>query len=177
MRTIIYTTKKLEKFAKKLINKNGDGDIENSGILGNWNATMFYVDRKKCLLFTNKKTKYNVILTNIKAADLNKVGDLFKNAFYTQLIYDGIISSFDHIATLTGDLVFSPTDNDRSTTGFQNQRISDFDWWKEEFVTLENMPIKELTGRINNVPIHIGKSRKMEDFTYSSEEMKKLILQ
>lgn len=176
MQTNIYTTKKLEKFVKNLIKKDQERHSKNSGILGDWNSTVFYVDRKKCLLFTNKKTKYHVILTNLKAADLNKIDDLFKNAFYTQLIYDGIISSFDHIASLTGDLVFKPTDNDRSTTGFQNQRLSEFDWWKDKYVTLENMPIKELTSRINNIPIHLGKSRKMADFTYSSKEMKKLIL-
>lgn len=176
MHTNIYTTKKLEKFLKKLIKNGEDGHSESSGILGDWNATVFYVDRKKCLLFTNKMTKYNVILSNVKAADLHKIGDLFRNAFYTQLIYDGIISSFEHLVSLTGDLVFKPTDNDRSTTGFQNQRLADFDWWKDEYATLENMPMKELTSRINNVPIHLGKSRKMDDFTYSSKEMKKHIL-
>ena len=176
MQTRIYTTKKLEKFVKKLIQNEQVDQSDRGSILGDWNATLFYVDRKKCLLFTNKKTKYNVILSNIRAADLNKIGDLFKNAFYSQLIYDGIFSTFDHIEALTGDLIFKSTDNDRSTLGFQNNSLSNWDWWKDEFVTLENMPMKELTGRINSVPIHLTKSKKMDDFTYSSTAMKKLIL-
>ncbi len=176
MQTNIYTTKKLEKFVKKLIKNDQQGQGESSGILGDWNATLFYVDRKKCLLFTNKKTKYNVILSNVKAADLKKIDDLFKNAFFTQLIYDGIVLTFDHIASLTDNLVFRSTDNDRSTLGFQNHSLSNWDWWRNQYKTLENMPMKELTSRINNVPIYLTKSRKMEDFTCSSKAMKKLIL-
>lgn len=176
MQTNIFTTKKLEKFLKKLMKDDQDRNVGNSSILGDWNANLFYIDRKKCIIFTNKKTKYNVILTNIKAADLGKVNDLFKNAFYTQLVYDGIVCSFEDIASLIGELVFKPTDNDRSTTSFQNQRLSNFDWWKDEYITLENMPMKELTSRINNTPIHLGKSRKMEDFTRSYIAMRELIL-
>lgn len=173
MQTQIYTTKKLEKFVKKLVKKEGE---RNSSILGDWNASVFYIDRKKCLIFTNKKTKYNVILPDVKAADLINLDELFKNTFYSQLVYDGIRSSFDYIASLTGKLVFRPTDNDRSTTGFQNQRLSNFDYWKVQYGSLENMPMKELTGRINNYPIHIGESKKMEESTYSSIAMKQLIL-
>ena len=70
---------------------------------------------------------------------------------------------------------FLPTDNDRSITGFQNQRLEDMDWWKYEFENLENMPIKDLTNRLNTSPIHIGKGRKMSEFTDSIKEMKKIL--
>ncbi|NJY62851.1 hypothetical protein HC174_08790 [Salinimicrobium sp. CDJ15-81-2] len=175
MKTNIYTTKKLEKFVKKLVRNDGEPEGKSHTLLGDWNAALFYVDRKKCLLFTNKKTKYNVILSNVKASDLSSISEMFKNAFYSQLIYDGIISTYDHIKSLTGDLVFRPTDNDRSTLGFQNHSLANWDWWRDKYVTLEKMPMRELTGRINNVPIKLIKSYKMDDYTYASIEMKKLI--
>lgn len=177
METNIYTTKKLEKFVKKLIRTDEDPHNRSDSLLGDWNATLFYVDRKKCLLFTNKKTKYNVILSNIRASDLSSIGEIFKNAFYSQLVYDGIISTYDHIKSLTGRLIFRPTDNDRSTLGFQNHSLANWDWWRDKYVTLENMPMKELNGRINNVPIKLVKSYKTEDYTFASTEMKKLILE
>ncbi len=77
---------------------------------------------------------------------------------------------------MIGELEFFTTDNDRSTTGFQNQRLYELDWWKYDFGNLENMPIKELTNRMNTSPIHIGKGRKMSDYTYSTKEMRKLIM-
>jgi hypothetical protein len=44
-----------------------------------------------------------------------------------------------------------------------------------EFHNLENMQIKDLTSRLNQIPIHIGKSKKMSDFTKALDEMKKIL--
>ncbi|MDO6761740.1 hypothetical protein Q4566_16145 [Tamlana sp. 2_MG-2023] len=171
-KTRIHTTKKLEKLVKKLITTDQNTDC---GILGKWNATVFYVDRKKCWLITNGLTKYNVILTNIKTSDLNKIEQIFKDALFGQLIYDGIITDFGNVDSIIGGLDFLPTDNDRSVTGFQNHNLESLDWWKYEFGSLENMPMKDLTNRLNTSPIHIGKGRKMSDYTNSIDEMKKVL--
>jgi|TARA_R110002124_G_C8902208_1_gene509926 hypothetical protein len=172
IRTKIHTTKKLEKLIKRLITTDKKND---SGILGKWNATVFYVDRKKCWLISNGLTKYNVILTDIKTSNLNRIEQIFKDSLFAQLIYDEIIIEFENLNTIIGGLDFLPTDNDRSITGFQNQRLEDMDWWKYEFENLENMPIKDLTNRLNTSPIHIGKGRKMSEFTDSIKEMKKIL--
>ena len=172
MKTRIYTSKKLEKLVKKLIQTDLNDEFEK---LGKWNATVFYVDRKKCWLVSNARTQYNVILLDIKMPDLNKIEEIFKNAFYGQLTYDGIIMDFDKLSSIIGELVFLPTDNDRKTIGFQNHRLQDLDWWKHEFGSLKNMPIKDLANRINTTPIHIGKGQKMSDYTDSIQEMRKLL--
>ncbi|MFB9052125.1 DUF6933 domain-containing protein [Formosa undariae] len=169
----IHTTKKLEKLVKKLITTDQKTD---SGILGKWNATVFYVDRKKCWLITNGLTKYNVILTDIKSSDLSNIEQIFKEALFGQLIFDGILTDFETLNLIIGGLDFLPTDNDRSTTGFQNQRLYELDFWKNDFGKLENMPINDLTNRMNGSPIHIGKGRKMSDYTDSIEEMKKILM-
>lgn len=172
-RTKIHTTRKLEKLIKKLITTDQNNDC---GILGKWNATVFYVERKKCWLITNGLTKYNVILTDIKVSDLGNIEQIFKDAFFGQLIYDGIIIDFENLNSIIGEIDFFPTDNDRSTTGFQNQRLEELDWWKHDLGSLENMPIKDLTNRMNMSPIHIGKGTKMSNYTDSIEEMKKVLL-
>ena len=172
MQTRIHTSKKLEKLVKKLI-RNDQKDED--GILGKWNATVFYVDRKKCWLVSNARTQYNVILSDIKKLDLDKIEEIFKNTLYAQLVYDGIIMDFNHLSAIIGGLNFQPTDNDRKTMGFQNHRLQDLNWWKHEFGSLDNMPIKDLTNRINTSPIHIGEGQKMSDYTDPIEEMKKLL--
>ena len=159
---------------KKLISNDQNTD---SGKLGKWNATVFYVDRKKCWLLTNGLTKYNVVLTDIKAADLKNIESIFKESLYGQLTYDGIITDFEKVDSIIGQLDFLPTDNDRKTTGFQNHRLQELDWWAYEFEGLENMPIKDLTNRMNDAPIHIGKGHKMSDYTDSIKEMKKILME
>ena len=172
MRTIIHTSKKLEKLVKKLIQTDQN---EERGILGKWNATVFYVDRKKCWLLSNALTQYNVVISDIKTKDLVNIDHIFKNALYGQLVYDGIITDYDHLCAIIGELIFLPTDNDRKTAGFQNHRIRDLEWWKYEFGSLENMPIKDLTNRLNQSPLHIGKGQKMSDYTSPNEEMKNVL--
>ncbi len=171
MRTKIHTTKKLEKLVKKLITVDNNMD---SGILGKWNATIFYVERKKCWLLTNGITKYNVILPDMKSSDLSNIEEIFKESFYSQLVYDGLIMSFEKLDSIVGGLDFLPTDNDRSTTGFQNQRLFELDLWKDEFRTLEDMPIKDLASRMNSLPIHIGIGSR-SNFTSSVKEIKQLL--
>lgn len=172
-RTKIHTTKKLEKLIKKLISIDQNKEC---GILGKWNATIFYVDRKKCWLITNARTKYNIILTDIKLSDLNNIELIFKEALFEQLIYDGIIIDFENLNLIIGALDFLPTNNDKSITSFQNHNLKSLAWWKHEFGNLENMPIKDLTNRLNTSPIHNGKGRKMSGYTDSIEEMKKNII-
>ncbi|MFS4454514.1 DUF6933 domain-containing protein [Maribacter sp. 2304DJ31-5] len=173
-KTKIHTTKKLEKLVKKLISTEQNTD---SGKLGKWNATVFYVDRKKCWLLTNGITKYNVILTDIKTADLINIETIFKESLYGQLVYDGIIMDFEKLDATIGQLEFLPTDSDRSTTGFQNQRLYELDWWKREFENLENMPIRDLTNRMNDAPIRIGKGYQVSAYTDSIKEMKKMLIE
>jgi hypothetical protein len=47
--------------------------------------------------------------------------------------------------------------------------------WKAEFRTIENMPMTDLANRMNGIPIHIGKSKRMADFTDAIKEMKKAL--
>ncbi|MEM9001832.1 MAG: hypothetical protein AAGB24_16350 [Bacteroidota bacterium] len=157
---------------KKLISTDIKGD---SGKLGKWNATVFYVHRKKCWLLTNGPTKYNVILTDIKTSDLTDIDSIFKESFYGQLVYDGILTDFGRLDHTIGKLEFLPTDDDRKTTGFQNHRLQELDWWKYEFDSLENMPMRDLANRMNDAPIKIGKGYKMSAYTDSIAEMKKLL--
>jgi len=174
MRTKFHTSKKLEKLVKKWICTKQNNDC---GLLGKWNATVFYVDRKKCWLVSNGLTKYNVLLPDVKSSDLINIEDIFKNSFYSQLIYDGIVIDFNQLDATVGGIDFLPTDNDKSLIAFQNQRLYELDYWKHTYATLANFPIKVLAHRLNTIPIHVGKGRKMSDYTDSVREMKKALSQ
>lgn len=170
--TTIHTTKKLEKQIKKRIQP---GDSHSTSLLGKWNANLFYVNRKKCWLVSNGLTKYTVILTDMNAKKLLNAEDIFKNTFHDQLIYDGVLIEFEEVENLIGEIMFKPTDNDRVTGGFQNQRIQEFEWWQYEYDSLADMPIRDINNRMNTTPIHIGPSKRMSDYTTSVEEIKKTV--
>jgi len=170
MTTSIFVTKKLEAVIKCNVLPN---NINNTSFLGKWNATVFYLDRRKCLLFSNGTTKYNVIVADFKVKDLKKIGFLFTDAFHQQLNFDGISIFLNCIQSIIGELEFHPTDNDRSTISFQNQRIGDVNVYKSEYAEFEMMPIQIFCNRMNINPISIGTSK--TKYTNSIAEMKKLL--
>lgn len=172
MRTPIYTSKKLEKTIKKLIQNDENSE---TGILGKWNATIFYVDRKKCWLISNAKTQYCLILPDIKSADLNSIGKIFKDSLYEQLKNDGIYIELEKLNEIIGEIEFHPTDNDRKTAGFQNHKLANLEYWKVYYGKYENMPFIDLASGLNSIPIHIGTSKKMDDFTKSTIEIERIL--
>lgn len=170
--TRIHLTKKLEKTIRKLVT----ADLHaNQSKTGKWNATIFYVNRKKCWLLTNGISRYNVILIDIKASNLSRIAQIFMDTLYTQLVYDGVIVNFEELERVIGELDFFSTDNDRSMTAFQNQRLYELDWWKHDVKRLEDMPVRDLANRMNTSAIFTGKSKKITDLTDAITEMKKLL--
>jgi hypothetical protein len=87
MTSLIHITKKLEKLFKTLMVEKSDGP--NAVVLCKWNATIFYMFGKKCLI-TNGLTQYNLIVPNFKTKDLVRISDKIKVVFQEQLAYDGI---------------------------------------------------------------------------------------
>ena len=172
MRTPIYTSKKLEKTIKKIIQPD---KISETGILGKWNATIFYIERKKCWLISNAKTQYSLILPDIKSTDLNTIEKIFINSLYEQLKNDGIYIEFDKLSELIGVIEFYPTDNDRKTAGFQNHKLANLECWKIDYGKYENMPFIDLASGLNSIPIHLGTNKKIDNFTKSTIEMKRIL--
>ena len=156
MVTPIHTTKKLEKLIKRIVRLEKHEDL---GSLGKWNATVFYVNRKKYMLITNALTLYNVILPNITAKDFLSLDELFKQELHFQLIYDGIEIEASKINAIIGEVEFLPTDNDRKVTGHQNQRLLELDYWKYQYRKLLALPWRELTNRMNQGPVKMEKKK------------------
>lgn len=168
----IHTSKKLEKVLHKIILV--DSKEESTG-LEKWNATLFYVSRKKCLLIANAKTQYNVILTNFKTGHLKTIQEKFRNAFYLQLKYDKIEVDADFINAIAGEVTFYKTDNNRKNTGFLSYRIQELEYYKCNYEDFESVPFNELTSILNNCPTQIGSGRKMTDYSYPVDEMRNLL--
>ncbi|WP_124978893.1 DUF6933 domain-containing protein [Nonlabens xiamenensis] len=171
--TTIHTSKKLQAQIEKWV--SGEKDMLSTGKLGKWNAQLFHLHRKKCWLVSNAFTKYNVILPDVKASDMADFSSIFKETFYGQLVYDGIITDYTQLEALIGQLHLMRTDNDRTTLSFQNQRLQDMEYWKNEFLSFEDMPIKDLNHRMNKNYIKLIPSHKSSDYTTSIEEMGKLL--
>lgn len=157
--TPIHLSKKLEKILKKHIQKEAPAE---PGILGSWNATVFYVQRQKCLMITNSPSRYTVLLPGFAAKDAPNFSKHFLDALFTQLTYDGIIMNIKEVEELTGEVLLLPTNNNRPIIGTQNYNIGIFEnYWNNEFGSLENMPVNDLANRLNKTIFNPGKGQQL----------------
>lgn len=119
MSTSIHVSKKLEKLIKKYINPTETS--ESTGILGKWNASVFYIKRTKNWLLYNPITHYTLILENITAKDLPKIRQIICEELHLQLAVDGVDASKEQVNWLLDEISFHPTDGNRSALGYMNQ--------------------------------------------------------
>jgi len=160
METSMYVSRKLEKIIKKFIS-NDVSQEEN--LLGMWNAHVFYVSRKKCWMIIHKTTRYVVVIADVKQIDVKNFTTVFTETLYSQLVYEEIRVDYSKLQTLIGEIKLNKTDNDRSANGSINNRIQDFEYWIYEFGHFNNMPFRDLNGRLNNQVIEMFKWKKPKE--------------
>jgi len=164
--TQIYTTRKLERTITKSI--VGNSENENK-VLGEWVATIFYVDRKKCWLIVNKLTKYLLILSDLKTAELNNITQIFTETLHSQLRNDGIEIDNGTLSGIIGEIKLCETNNDRSANGSLNNCMYSIEQWKIEYGNFENLPFREINSGLNSSP------NQMLNWKYPKEVMNETI--
>ncbi|WCM41041.1 hypothetical protein MG290_08715 [Flavobacterium sp. CBA20B-1] len=164
--TQVYTTRKLEKtIAKSIVEK----DEPENKFLGEWVATIFYVDRKKCWLIVNKLTKYLLILSDIKTSELNNITGIFTKTLHSQLKHDGIEIEYGTLREIIGEIKLCETNNDRSANGSLNNCMFSIDHWKMEYGGYENLPFRKINSGLNSSP------NKILEWKYPKEVMNEII--
>ena len=102
------------------VDKSQKGDPIND-----WNAQLFTVDRRKCVIVTNKETLYSFVRLNILKKDFNDLNTFFISSLFKQFKADGLYNSKEENYWLDNfsKLIFSRTDNDKKVIGSMNDLI------------------------------------------------------
>lgn len=92
-----------------------------------WNAHLFSIGGRKCILFTEKETCYCVLLIDVLKRDLKDINSMFYDAFINQLNADEIElpTNLSYVDKVNCELTLYSTDNDRSTIAVMNSLILD----------------------------------------------------
>lgn len=147
--TNIFVTKKLEKIIHKKIENN---DLIDENILGTWNANIFYIAKKKCLLFVNSDTFFSVVIPRFSMKDIDKIDELFIDNFYHQLLFEKINVDDKNLYSKIGEVKFNSTNNNRKTIGVLNYHIESLNYLKYKYPVFNSSVIREMTERLNQTP-------------------------
>ena len=153
----IYCTKKLEK----IIGKENIQEIESDNSIGNWNANVFYVNRKKFIFLINDKTCYSIILPNFIKKDLINFNSIFYHRLFEQFQNDKIlISAKLKIKLESIPFNFMKTNNNRKIIGTMTQFIKDIEYYL--YYHNEQLNLIELNNRMTNNYVGAFKEKKYE---------------
>lgn len=151
--TRIFCSNKLEKNVDKLSKELPSDYMAKS--LNSWNGQLFFMDRKKHLIFVNNLTSYCLILINFKKKDFSNINNLFKERLFEQLINDNILvdtKTFAHIFEPI-DLHFFRTNNDKRIIGTMVDLIYQFKAYNtDRDIPFDLINTTELNSFLNKTP-------------------------
>jgi len=148
--TQIRLTKKLQKEASLV-----KGDLseikEGSSLLGNWFANLFYVERRKVIIFMNEKTLFSFFEFGVKKKQIREMDKLFFEGFGRALTLEGFnYSEFDCIFAGDNKIEYTVTNSSRALGNLtnliflcQNHILHD---------GVENCDFDEVIKKINRTP-------------------------
>ncbi len=119
---VIFCSAKLAKLIK-VTTKVEVAGLESTTGMGHWNADLFFHQRKKYLLFMNKRSIYSATVQDYRKTDLLTLKLLFLKALEAQCRWDHISLSKEKLRQHFSEILFATTNNDRSAIGSLNDLI------------------------------------------------------
>lgn len=171
---IIYCTQKFETVVgKKRIVKS-----DKSSPLGNWNANVFMVSKKNCVILMNDVSYYSVLLIDFKKIDLINFHEVFAERFLKQLENDEISFPSEFTDKITKELqpVFLTTNNNRKVLGAIQDATLDMKRYITEDYSdnIDYIDVDELNSNINEKIISVL-GKKKRGYGYPNDAIQELL--
>ena len=173
--TNIFCTKKLEKLVGKTLIAT---EPTSDQLLGNWNANLFPLNGRKCLIVMNDVTYYCLIFLDILKKDILNFHELFYQRLIEQLDYDQVdfpVACASKLMTVC-EPVFLQTNNNRKVLGTMNEFVFELEYHfhMDYYGDFNRTNLPELNHRLTDNLVGALSSKKHE-FGRPIEEMKKLL--
>lgn len=148
---LIQCTKKL---LKEMGLKGKDLATEQpSESFPNWHANLIYIERRKCVLFTNDETLLNFLVADRSRAEIRELSDMFRDHLQAMLTREGIDKTErEEIAKAYGEIHFS-TSNSRSVLGSMNDLAYNYKLHVLDQGGLQRCDLPGIIRRLNRMPM------------------------
>jgi len=144
-----------QKLLKELRIKKADLVDPGDGVLGSWFANLFRIERRKCVLFTNDRTLYSVLLFGLRKPDFDSLGMRYRDGLIANLQAAGLpAEQVASIGMACRPVAWGAT-NSRSVLGSMNDMIS---ITKYMVATKRHETEEEWVFRLNSAT-HFGSNR------------------
>jgi len=149
---IFKCTKKVREILQ-IANRDLDTIPEQSAdIIKLWYCNLFYLDRHKCLLFTQAKTLFSFLAPGVVTAEIRDFGRLFRSNASIALAAEGLSEQIIQKLIDNGPDHYAKSDN-RSVLGSMNDHIRTCKFYLEYRGGFNNLNFTELGRELNKAPM------------------------
>lgn len=142
---------------------------EENALLGDWYANLFYVERRKCLIFSNSRTLYSFMLFDLDRASIKNLSSIFRAGLEKALSDDSIaVSTIEQLSGELKDISCGKT-HDKSVLGTMNDHVRSVKWIISDNGGLDSSDASEIIKHLNRIPLMPRK------YAYSIEELKRVL--
>ncbi|MFC1926065.1 DUF6933 domain-containing protein [Chloroflexota bacterium] len=145
---IIRCTRKL---LSELGLKSGDSAGQSAGI-GSWHANLLWIERRKCVLFTNDQTLFTFIVTGMKRPQFENFSEVFRLNLFKNLANNVSQKQIEYMFSEHRELLITKT-NSRSVLGSMNDLAFQAGWLIHDMGGLANIDYNVLNRKLNRTPM------------------------
>jgi len=157
------------KLLTEIKTKPTNGLIQPSACC-DWHANLLWVDRKKCVLFTNNQTLYSFFLPSIKKPLRRNFEEVFRLGLFKSLMTEGFAEpQVEYMLREHQHIVIAKT-NSRSVLGSMNDLAFQIKSMIYATGGLANANLSEINSQLNRIPMSAIK------YKVSIDEMKRLLV-
>ncbi len=137
-----------------------------SGYIGDWHANLMWVERRKCVLFTNSDTLYSIFVFGLKRADFDHFGEIFRQSLFRRLRIEGFSQIQIEKALDEYETIRLAKTNNRRVLGSMNDLAFQMAAHINAAGGIRHLGIDDLNDILNRIPMGTLKYR------YSVEALK-----
>ncbi len=120
--------------------------------LGCRHANLLHIDRRKCVLFTNDKTRYSFLIPGLRKADFQNLSEVFRQRLFRCLLAEDVgQEAIERVLDEIREITFTKTSS-RSVLGSMNDIAFHLEHWIHDEGGLPNVDIADLNMQINRIP-------------------------
>ena len=124
-----------------------------------WHANLLWVDRKKCVLFTNNQTLYSFFLPSMKKPIFEKFEEVFRLGLFKSLMTEGFAEpQVEYMLREHQHIVIAKT-NSRSILGSMNDLAFQLKCLIETMGGLARADLSKVNREMNRIPMSAIKYR------------------
>jgi hypothetical protein len=125
----------------------------DSSILGSWHANLIYIDRRKCLLFTNDMTLFNFLVPDAARQQIKDLASLFRGYLECVLNEEGISDIIiEKIMKEYTEIGYSKTDSKR-VLGSMNDLAFHYKFGILDAGGIHSYKIPQIIKDLNRMPM------------------------